>query len=256
MCQRWLGTASLLGGCRGHCKASRNVSRRLQILQGKLLVSAEHTDLRKSESCRRRGRKGEKIARMLNPIWNHWRPPPPIPLSFSRLSGWLGVPVLSGSHCIIFFAKEPQWWATKDGVPMPEKSRLRSKGCGGGATSETIPKSGEGDQTLTLPLKVHPHLALRINPPTLLPILGRKAFIRTTQVPLPSKASRGWSLHLLWRQWLLGKRGRHDRHLEGPGCDSQEVNVCYHGSHQGEKLWNILKMQVHKLLMPGAAVAL
>lgn len=53
-----------------------------------------------------------------------------------------------------------------------------------------------------------------------------------------------------------GDRGQKRQKPASVGCDSREASVCYHGIHQGEKLWNIFKMQVHKLLMPGAAVAL
>lgn len=138
------------------------------------------------------------------------------------------------------------------------KSRLRGKGCGGGGIPETIPKSEEGGPDLNSspdsPLPTP--FALRINTPTLSPVLGRKAFFRITQVPLPSRASMGGHCICSEDSGFWGSRGRHDRSLEGPGCDSQEANVCYHGIHQGGKLWNILKMQVHKLLMPGAAVAL
>lgn len=106
-----------------------------------------------------------------------------------------------------------------------------------GQPQKPSPNLRRADLTLTLPLIVHSHpFALRINTPTLLPILGRKAFIKTTQVPLPSKASMGGHCICSEDSGFWGSRGRHDRSLEGPGCDSQEANVCYHGIHQGGKL--------------------
>lgn len=139
-----------------------------------------------------------------------------------------------------------------------EKADCEAKGVEEGAAPETIPTSEEGrpDLNSSPDSPPPPPFALRINTPTLSPILGRKAFIRTTQAPLPSKASMGGHCICSEDNGFWRSRGRHDRSLKDPGCDSQEVNVCYHGIHQGEKLWNILKMQVHKLLMPGAAVAL
>lgn len=79
---------------------------------------------------------------------------------------------------------------------------------------------------------------------------------RQSYTPRLPGAVTSLSQALLWRQRLWDGTGSSDRSLQDPGCDSQEADVCYHGTHQGEKLWNILKMQVHKLLMPGAAVAL
>ena len=144
MCQRWLGTASLLGGCGGHCKASRNVSRRLQISQGKLLVSAEHTDwlthLQKSESCRRRGRKREKTARMLNPIWNHSALLPQYPShSLGTLADWVSQFCLvhTGSSSLL---KNLSDELQKMGFLCLWKSRLRGKGCGGGGNPRNHPQ--------------------------------------------------------------------------------------------------------------------
>lgn len=84
-------------------------------------------------------------------------------------------------------------------------------------------------------------------------------FIKTKQKSPLSKAyegSRHISLLSTWKLRLLDSMSTSDRSLQEPGYDNREANVCYHGIHQGEKLWNIFKMQVHKLLTPGAAVAL
>ena len=83
---------------------------------------------------------------------------PSTPLSFSRLSGWLGVSVLSGWHWIIFFAKEPQWRAAKDGVPMlMKKQTVRQRVWRRGQPQKPSSHLRRADLTLTLPLMVHPH---------------------------------------------------------------------------------------------------
>lgn len=107
-----------------------------------------HRHLQKSESCRRRGRKGEKIARMLNPIWNHSALLPQYPChSLGSLADWVSQFCLvhTGSSSLL---KNLSDELQKMGFLCLWKSRLRSKGCGGGATSETISKSGEGRSDL------------------------------------------------------------------------------------------------------------
>lgn len=116
-----------------------------------------HRHLQKSESCRRRGRKGEKIARMLNPIWNHSALLPQYPChSLGSLADWVSQFCLvhTGSSSLLknLMMSYKRW-----GSYAYEKADWEAKGVEEGQPQKPFPNLGRADQTLTLPLKVHPH---------------------------------------------------------------------------------------------------